>query len=190
MVDAPQLRRTNLKVLLSVLLLFTSGPALASTYHDFTACTAFDCKQSTGASLSNSEWHQVQALFKGVKNAADERRQVKQAIALLEILVGNKTGTWRDLALNQIPSEKAGQLDCKAEATNTTTYLRLLEQDGLLKWHRVQDSVVRDRFWLVPHWTGVIEDQTTGVKYSVDSWFRKNGELPTVVTLERWLNKK
>ena len=179
-----------MKVLFSVLLLLTSGPALASTYHGFTACTAFVCKQSTDASLSNSEWHQVQVLFKGVKNASDERMQVKQAIALLEILVGAKTGTWRDLALNQIPSEKAGQLDCKAEATNTTTYLRLLEQDGLLKWHKVQNSVVRDRFWLVPHWTGVIEDQTTGIKYSVDSWFKKNGEPPTVVTLERWLNKK
>ena len=179
-----------MKVLFSVLLLLTSGPALASTYHGFTACTAFVCKQSTDASLSNSEWHQVQALFKGVKNASDERMQVKQAIALLEILVGAKTGTWRDLALNQIPSEKTGQLDCKAEATNTTTYLRLLEHDGLLKWHKVRKSVVRDRFWLVPHWTGVIEDQTTGVKYSVDSWFKKNGEPPTVVTLERWLNKK
>jgi len=179
-----------LKVLFSVLLLLTSGIAFASTYQDFNTCTAFDCKKSTDASLSEKEWHQVQALFKGVNNASDERRQVKQAIALLEVLVGNKTGTWRDLALNQIPSEKAGQLDCKAEATNTTTYLGLLEQDGLLKWHSVRSYVVRDRFWLVPHWTGVIEDQTTGIKYSVDSWFRKNGEPPTVVTLERWLNKK
>ena len=172
------------------MLLLSSGPALASTYQDFNACTAFVCKKSTETSLSESEWRQVQTLFKGVNNAADERRQVKQAIALLEVLVGAKTGTWRDLALNQIPSEKSGQLDCKAEATNTTTYLNILQQDGLLKWHKVQDSVVRDRFWLVPHWTGVIEDQTTGVKYSVDSWFRKNGEPPTVVTLERWLNKK
>lgn len=179
-----------MKIALGFMLLITSAIASASTYHDFIACTAFDCKQSTDASLSESEWHQVQALFKGVKNASDERKRVKRAIALLEVLVGNKTGTWRDLALNQVPSEKTGQLDCKAEATNTTTYLRLLEQDGLLKWHRVRDHVVRDRFWLVPHWTGVIEDQTTGVKYSVDSWFKKNGEPPTVVTLERWLNKK
>ena len=179
-----------MKILFSVLFLFTSTPALASTYQDFNACTAFVCKKSTNASLNNEEWRQVQALFKGATNAPDERMQVKQAIALLEVLVGAKTGTWRDLALNQIPSEKAGQLDCKAEATNTTTYLRLLEQDGLLKWHKVQNSVVRDRFWLVPHWTGVIEDQTTGIKYSVDSWFKKNGEPPTVVTLERWLNKK
>ena len=179
-----------MKLLFSLFLLFTSGLTLASTYQDFNACTAFVCKKSTETSLSESEWQQVRGLFKGVDNPKQERTQIKQAIALLEVLVGAKTGTWRDLALNQIPSEKSGQLDCKAEATNTTTYLNLLQQDGLLKWHKVQDSVVRDRFWLVPHWTGVIEDQTTGVKYSVDSWFRKNGEPPTVVTLERWLNKK
>ena len=179
-----------MKLLLSLFLLFTSGLTLASTYQDFNACTAFVCKKSTETSLSESEWKQVRGLFKGVDNPKQERTQIKQAIALLEVLVGAKTGTWRDLALNQIPSEKSGQLDCKAEATNTTTYLNILQQDGLLKWHKVQDSVVRDRFWLVPHWTGVIEDQTTGVKYSVDSWFRKNGEPPTVVTLERWLNKK
>ena len=179
-----------MKLLFSLFLLFTSGLTLASTYQDFTACTAFVCKKSTETSLSESEWQQVRGLFKGVDNPKQERTQIKQAIALLEVLVGAKTGTWRDLALNQIPSEKSGQLDCKAEATNTTTYLNLLQQDELLKWHKVQESVVRDRFWLVPHWTGVIEDQTTGVKYSVDSWFRKNGEPPTVVTLERWLNKK
>lgn len=182
--------RVPLKISLALLLLITSAIASASTYHNFIACTAFDCKQSADASLSNDEWHQVQDLFRGVKNASDERRQVKQAIALLEVLVGNKTGTWRDLPLNEKPSDDDGQLDCKAEATNTTTYLRLLEQDGLLKWHRVHDHVVRDRFWLIPHWTGVIEDKNSGVKYSVDSWFRKNGQPPTVVTLERWLNKK
>jgi hypothetical protein len=179
-----------LKLLFSLCLLFTSGLTLASTYQNFNACTAFDCLRTTDTSLSEKEWKQVRGLFKDVDNPKQERTQIKQAIALLEVLVGAKTGTWRDLALNEKPAEKKGQLDCKAEATNTTTYLRLLQQDGLLKWHKVQDYVVRDRFWLVPHWTGVIEDQTTGVKYSVDSWFRKNGDPPTVVTLERWLNKK
>lgn len=179
-----------MKILLTLLFLITSAPVLASNYQDFNACIAFDCLRTADTSLSDSEWQQVRAAFKGVDNAPQERTQIKQAIALLETLVGNKTGTWRDLALNEKPAEKDGQLDCKAEATNTTTYLRLLEQDGLLKWHSVQDYVVRDRFWLIPHWTGVIEDNQSGVKYSVDSWFRKNGEPPTVVTLERWLNKK
>lgn len=173
-----------------VLLLIAPALATASSYRHFSACTAFDCKQSADTSLDAHEWQQVRALFSGVASPAEERRQIKQAVALLEVLVGNKTGTWRDLALNEKPADDAGQLDCKAEATNTTTYLQMLEGDGLLQWHRVHEKVVRDRFWLVPHWTGVIEEQGSGVKYSVDSWFKKNGEPPTVVTLERWLNKK
>jgi hypothetical protein len=191
-----------MKIILMALLLLTSGFASASasdpiaasastaTFRDFKACTNFDCNHNVNTSLSDSEWRQVSNLFKGVKNSKDERAQIKQAIAKLEILVGAKTGTSVDLAGNKRNANYRGQLDCTAEATNTTTYLYMLENGSLLKWHKVHDRVVRDRFWMVPHWTGVIEDKTTGVKYSVDSWFKKNGVAPVVVTLERWYNKK
>lgn len=191
-----------MKFILTALLLLTSSLASASasdpvaaaasaaTFRGFIACTNFDCNHNVNASLTNSEWRQVSNLFKGVANAKDERAQIKQAIAKLEVLVGNKTGTSVDLPGNKRNANYRGQLDCTAEATNTTTYLYMIENAGLLKFHKVYDRVVRDRFWMVPHWTGVIEDQTTGVKYSVDSWFKKNGVAPVVVTLERWYNKK
>ena len=191
-----------MKIILMALLLLTSGFASASasdpiaaaasaaTFRSFKACTNFDCKHNVNVSLSDSEWRQVSNIFKGAKNSQDERLQIKQAIALLEVIVGNKTGTSVDLPGNKRNENYRGQLDCTAEATNTSTYLYLLENGGLLKFHKVHDRVVRDRFWMVPHWTGVIEDQTTGVKYSDDSWFKKNGVAPIVVTLERWYNKK
>ena len=188
-----------MKTLIMALLLITSGLAFASpitntdtssNYRNFNACTNFDCNHNVDTSLSESEWKQVRNLFNGVKNSKEERAQIKQAIAKLEILVGNKTGTSVDLAGNKRNANYRGQLDCTAEAINTTTYLYMIENGGLLKWHKVYDRVVRDRFWMVPHWTGVIEDKTTGVKYSVDSWFKKNGVAPVVVTLERWYNKK
>jgi len=191
-----------MKIILMALLLLTSGFASASasdpvaasasaaTFRGFKACTNFDCNHNVNASLSASEWKQVRGVFKGVKNSKEERAQIKQAIGLLEVLVGNKTGTSVDLPGNKRDANYRGQLDCTAEATNTTTYLYMIENDGLLKFHKVHDRVVRDRFWMVPHWTGVIEDKTTGVKYSVDSWFKKNGVAPVVVTLERWYNKK
>ena len=191
-----------MKIILMALMLLTSGFASASasdpiaaaasaaTYRGFKACTNFDCNRAANTSLSDREWRQVRNLFNGVKNAKEERVQIKQAIAKLEVLVGAKTGTSVDLAGNKRNANYRGQLDCTAEATNTTTYLYMIENGGLLKWHKVYDRVVRDRFWMVPHWTGVIEDKTTGVKYSVDSWFKKNGVAPVVVTLERWYNKK
>jgi len=191
-----------MKIILMALMLFTSGLASASasdpiaeaasaaTFRGFKACTNFDCNHTVNASLSDSEWKQVRGLFNGVKSSKQERAQIKQAIAKLEVLVGAKTGTSVDLAGNKRNANYRGQLDCTAEATNTTTYLYMIENSGLLKFHKVHDRVVRDRFWMVPHWTGVIEDKTTGVKYSVDSWFKKNGVAPVVVTLERWYNKK
>jgi len=179
-----------LKILIMALLLITSGFATASTYRGFNACTNFACDHNVNTSLSEGQWQKVKELFKGVKNSKEERMRIRQAIAELETLVGNKTGTSVDLPGNQRNRNYRGQLDCTAEAINTTTYLRMIESDGLLKWHKVHDRVVRDRFWFIPHWTGVIEDETTGIKYSVDSWFKKNGVAPAVVTLERWYNKK
>lgn len=179
-----------MRIFLIALLVISSSQAIATTYRSFSACTNFACRNNINTSLRDSEWQQVRNLLKAAGNPEEERLQIKQAIGLLETLVGEKTGTKVDLPGNQRPQNYRGQLDCTAEAINTTTYLRMLENDGLLRWHKVHDRVVRDRFWMVPHWTGVIEDTTTGVKYSVDSWFKKNGVAPVVVTLERWYNKK
>lgn len=136
--------------------------------------------------LSDAQWQQVRALFEPpAENASDERRQIRRAVALLETEVGAITGTWRDLAENVEGAGLPGQLDCISESRNTTTYLALMQGDGLLRWHRVQAREVRTRF-IFSHWSAVIEQQPDGQRYAVDSWYLDNGEPPDILPLADW----
>ena len=82
------------------------------------------------------------------------------------------------------------QQDCVDEATNTTSYMMVLEQNGLLKYHKVGAPFSKENLlrgvagW--PHWTAVLIEQGSGQHWAVDSWIYPNGENPAVVETEKW----
>ena len=156
----------------------------------FQTCLDYHCDRVKFIQLSTAHWAEVRKLFKSNASASTERRQIQQAVALLERLVGRQTGTWRDKPRNDGDSAEPGQLDCIAESINTTTYLNLLAQDGLLAWHRVLKRRQRNPWFFDVHWTAVIEDRTDHQQYVVDSWPFANGKTPVIQTLEDWLDKR
>jgi hypothetical protein len=103
--------------------------------------------------------------------------------------VGAQTGTWMDLGGNLAGSGQPGQLDCIDETRNTTGYLHVLAERGLLHWHRVGERQKRAPWLFDQHWTAVLVDRTDGRRWAIDSWHRDNGERPYVQTLEAWLDK-
>jgi len=137
--------------------------------------------------LSNEQWQTVRKLFVPNASPAEERENIRLAIAILEDTVGHITGTWRDLAGNTAGAGQPGQLDCISESKNTDTYLHLLADDGLLKWHRVGQRQVRHPLIFNTHWTAVIVEQGDGEQYAVDSWFLDNGQPPYIQPLDDWL---
>ena len=48
-------------------------------------------------------------------------------------------------------------MDCIDESVNTTTYLKLFENHGLLRWHRTIERIQR-RGIVDAHWAGQIEE--------------------------------
>ena len=74
------------------------------------------------------------------------------------------------------------QQDCVDEATNTTSYLLILERNGLLKHHSVGTPFSKENLlrgvagW--PHWTAVLKETGSGQRWAVDSWIFANGENP------------
>lgn len=138
-------------------------------------------------SLTAGQWQSIRNLFTVHISPANERENIRQAIALLENMVGAITGTWRDLAGNAAGAGQPGQLDCISESKNTSTYLKLLFNDGLLKWHKVEKRQVRHPLIFNTHWTAVIADRSSGERFAVDSWFRDNGEPPDLQPLSDWL---
>jgi len=154
----------------------------------FYSCTDYHCDEGKTVSLSTQQWSQVQVLFASARSPAEERQQIRKAIALLEFQVGGITGTSRDLAKNAAGAGQPGQLDCISESKNTTTYLQLLNNAGLLQWHTVEERELRHPWILDLHWAAIIRDKSTDQRYAVDSWFLDNGQPPYIQPLDQWLS--
>lgn len=156
---------------------------------EFSFCWGGTCAAVETIGLTNEEWAKVHEVFNPMpENAAEERFRMMLAIGLLESLVGPKTGTAGDRAGTYGNSAWPGQLDCNDEATNTTSYIRMMAAEGLIRFHEIQDTAVRGFLFFARHSTAVIRERDSGVKYAVDSWFYDNGKPPVILPLPEWLN--
>lgn len=155
---------------------------------DFAVCHGGGCTVVSQSRVQEDEWLQiVQQCEYPLADAAAERQCIAHSIAKFEQIVGAKTGTDRDRGGTFGNSAYPGQLDCNDEAINTTTYLRLMQMRGLLRYHDIQDIRRRGFFfngW--PHTTAVIRDRQTQQRYAVDAWFYDNGQPAVVVPFELW----
>ncbi|MCB1652157.1 MAG: hypothetical protein KDI46_08900 [Alphaproteobacteria bacterium] len=155
----------------------------------FQHCHGYGCKHISVVNFTQNDWQEFEKLFSPPPpNAAAERKRIARAIALFEQKVGRITGTDEDIWGT---FQKTGpyQLDCVDESTNTTIYLSLLEQEGLLRFHRIEAPTARVPIlhagrW--PHQTALISETDTSRFFVVDSWFHNNGELPEIVPLKDW----
>ena len=150
-------------------------------------CMNFGCKTKEIISLSDKEWKSVANwLQPNVVDAHSERENIQKAIGWMEVLVGRHTPTHRDVGGDLKDNAKfPGQLDCIDEANNTTTYLQLFEENGLLQHHKVVEQAYR-RAIFDQHWAGQIETLETGERWVVDSWFQNNGHLPYLQLSSEW----
>lgn len=162
----------------------------------FGVCMGYGCAEIHMTGLKPAEWAGVREIFGAPGNAAEERAAIARAVGLIERLVGPRTGSDGDRPGAAIVNfRRQGQMDCIDEAFNTTSYLRFLERDGLLRHHAVGLPVRRGSFidrW--PHNAATIMEKGigsqaggAGVAYVVDSWFHGNGVPPEVLPLAEWM---
>lgn len=154
----------------------------------FSVCHEHTCHAITEVSLGADEWDGVRQVFAlPAPDAATERGQIAAAVARLEQLVGARTGTANDQGRNFPGLGLSGQMDCVDEATNTSAYLLMLQQEKLLRWHRVGARISRGVLQLKTlHFTASVEESLTGEKFAVDSWFEPNGARPDILPLAQW----
>ena len=154
----------------------------------FNVCQGGGCANINPVALSNEEWQQVAAEFEPTpRDAEDERSRIASAIGLLERIIGGKIGTHNDFAGTFGAFSTPGQMDCNDEASNSNTYIKLMQQANLIQFHELRDTKVRNFFfngW--PHTTAVIAEKTSGNAYAVDSWFYDNGVPAVIIPLELW----
>ena len=165
-------------------------------YAPVKVCWGWSCKKSQEVPLTTEQWDEVASNF--LPQAAtpqEERVQIRHAIALMEQLTGEITGTSADLGA---PNSKGvglpGQMDCVDESTNTSNYLRYFEAQGLLTWHRFSHIQMRFNMRFNPfagqHFTAVVFDKKKRRKYAIDSWWDDNGVLPIVQRLSSWKSRR
>lgn len=96
-----------------------------------------------------------------------------------------------DREINEYDRDVDGRLDCVDSSTNTTTYLKILQDLGQLAGFSVTNPEVRNLMdFHAVHWTAVVADKSDGKLWSVDSWFRAHGNLPFVMPLTDWKKDK
>ena len=154
----------------------------------FSVCYGHTCSIVVTVGVSMDDWERVRTVFRDASvSPADERARIADAIALMETVVGARTGTWRDYGGDLKGFARPGQMDCVDEATNSTTYLKMFAGDGLLKWHEVRPILKRGHLlWGLPHATAVIVDTASGEAWAVDSWYLDNGLPPYIVPYRIW----
>jgi hypothetical protein len=164
------------------------NPTLASILE----CHGFGCTWTSRAALNRDAWRRIAAVFAPrAKDAQTERRRIAHGVALIQLLVGQQTGTaahqWSHRDKDILPNFEGDptQLDCIDEAVNTWTYLTLMERDGLLHFHRV--AKLSHAFDLNgPRNTAVLQE-IGGQYFAIDPSLVDVGVPPPIIPLESWL---
>ena len=155
---------------------------------DFDLCASSGCEEIANLGYTQEEWRSIRAFFEPrPKNAAEERERILNSIGAMEQINGDKKGTAGDAPKNYRHLGTGAQLDCIAEAANTTVALLLLQKEGLLKFHTVAYPQHRGFLQVrLPHNSASIRETGTENHFVVDSWFFKNGEPATIVSVHEW----
>jgi hypothetical protein len=175
---------------------FGSEPPRGNTV---TVCHAYTCKMQTSFTFKQKDLAAIRTVMAKTKKADtpfEERRAIAYAIAYIDVLVGNRLGIKDKAGMQFKASGDPEQLDCVDVSTNTTSYLLVMQSNGMLKYHTVEGTMSKEnllrgfaqldpvKYW--PHWSAIIKDKTTGQKWAVDRWPFDQGENPAVVKVEEW----
>jgi hypothetical protein len=158
-------------------------------------CHAYGCKMRTRFKFTEADIAELGAIMAKWRTKADtpddERRGVAYAIGWIERRVGDAIGTKDDRAgMDFTGSGDPTQQDCVDEATNTTSYMSVLANKGLLRHHTVAAPFAKENYlrgiagWT--HWTAVLVETRNKQRWAVDSWIYANGENPAIVEAEKW----
>ncbi len=164
---------------------YNAAPPIGNTV---TVCHAHGCQKQETFTFSTADISDLAVLMDYVRTsdtAHAERKAIGYAIAWMERRVGPATGTANDRA-NLGFFNVSGQLDCVDEATNATSYLLVLQNNGLLRHHRVIRPFSKASFFRWPHFAAMIKERRTGRVYAVDSSVGPNGDNPSIQLASKW----
>lgn len=149
-----------------------------------TICHAYGCKAQTKFTFSANDIAELSALMARVRRddtPAEERRAIAYAIGWMERRVAPAVGTATDRpSMDFLGSGDRSQQDCVDEATNTTSYMLVLDRHGLIRHHTIERPFAKDSVRRWTHWAALIQERESGARFAVDSSSGPNGDNPMV----------
>jgi hypothetical protein len=159
-----------------------------------TVCYGFVCRLRLTLVFTAAERTTITNLMnKGRASAAEERKAIQQVFVWWDHRVAREAGTNKRVANADVRSFDADHnFDCWDTTRNAASLLLVLQEWGLLRHHRVSDPRYRGNILVgqLPHNTAVIKETASGgTNWVVDMWPTAFGQVPDVMTLDKWLSE-
>lgn len=163
-------------------LLPAAGPLHAEPMA-LTICYDYGCKVQEEIRFTDAVFDKATEVLATADDALSERHAIAAVVAHMYVEAGKLTPIWRDHG-GDSNDEGIGSMDCIDHAANTTTFLKLLEARGLLRFHDVGEPVRRGIF--AEHWAAQLRERGANGVYTVDSWYYEFGMPAIVMSLADW----
>ncbi|WP_457090726.1 hypothetical protein [Microvirga sp. P5_D2] len=154
------------------------------------ACHGYGCVRRKAISVDGAWINRASALLRAGSGSPEaERQALAQVVGTYTAYVSASLGGRPDIPGSPPQmSNVHGQMDCLDETANTLSLLLVLQDQGLLTYHRVDQPESRGFFFdgRYPHFTAIIAEKRTGREWAVDPWRRAPGQRPEILPLVQW----
>jgi hypothetical protein len=174
------------------LLLLTSVARADETVE---VCFNYGCAAEEAVTFTESRLAWAREMLATANSSERERALLSLVVGQLYAWAAEQTPVGNDKAGNYADGGMPGQMDCIDHSTTTTRFLRMLEERGWLRFHRVLDPIRRS-FLMTQHFSAAIEDLGDGISvvrtdgtsrtWMVDSWYADNGKPAWIAPFEKW----
>ena len=173
--------------------MYSSVEAVPPTASQMMVCHGFVCRLRFFLYFSPAERATLVGIMaKGKASAAEERKALQQVFVWFDHRVGREVGTNRRVARADFRNrDDDHNFDCYDTTRNAVSMLLVLREWGLLRHHTISDPIHRAKVLIgqTPHNTAVVKVKVGGKEWVVDMWTTKFGQVPDVMTVEKWMDE-
>lgn len=180
------------------------NPQALTTNPKFRVCYHWTCDRQLRVAISESVWKEARDRYFSTpaSSEAQELQRVRWAVGYLEAQLSIRMGWYygassecrfHDAIGNSEPQSVTGRMDCVDTASNTMTFLTIMQAKGWLRFFRVADWIRRGG--IVTHFAASVKRKSprgdAADHWAIDPWLLSGAGRPAdIQTVGEWKDKK